>query len=218
MAGQTWLQLTNTVLARLRESSVTTVSATAYSALIGSLVNEAKRECEDAWDWTRLRASIPLTTVAGTATYTLTALKKRSRILQALNLSYLTEMQQIPMTQMQTLRFLTATPQTGQPQFYNFSGNVAGDAVVTLWPVPLDVYSLSFTAVVPQDDLAADATQLTLQHWPVVLGAWSKAISERGEDGGSNASEVDAMYRGALADLIAQDVGFAPDEVIWNVQ
>lgn len=218
MAGQTWLQLTNTVLARLRENSVTTVTASPYSTLIGAFVNEAKRECEDAWDWTRLRQAIPLTTVAGQADYTLTALTKRSRILQALNLSYLTEMQQIPMTDMQSLRFLTATPQTGQPQFYNLKGNVAGDAVITLWPVPLDVYSLSFTCVVPQDDMAADATQLILQHWPVVLGAWSKAISERGEDGGANASEVDAMYRGALADLIAQDVGHAPDEVIWNVQ
>ena len=42
----TYLQLVNDVLTRLREATVTNVSDTDYSSLIGKLVNDAKREVE----------------------------------------------------------------------------------------------------------------------------------------------------------------------------
>ena len=45
--GKTWLELTNAVLTRLREPTVTTVSSTTYTSLIGAFVNEVKREVED---------------------------------------------------------------------------------------------------------------------------------------------------------------------------
>jgi len=47
----TYLELVNNVLRRLRETEVTTVQSTAYSKLIGDIVNDAKRLVEDAWDW-----------------------------------------------------------------------------------------------------------------------------------------------------------------------
>ena len=70
--GKTWLELTNAVLTRLRETTVTTVSSTTYTSLIGAFVNEVKREVEDAWDWNRLRSSIDITTVASSYNYILT--------------------------------------------------------------------------------------------------------------------------------------------------
>ena len=39
----TYLELVNDVLIRLRETTVSTVSETTYSALIGKFVNDAKR-------------------------------------------------------------------------------------------------------------------------------------------------------------------------------
>ena len=44
----TYLDLVNNVLIRLRETTVSSVGDTPYSSLIGVLVNDAKREIEDA--------------------------------------------------------------------------------------------------------------------------------------------------------------------------
>ena len=63
----TYLQLVNDVLTRLRETTVANVSDTDYSALIGKLVNDAKREVEDAWDWEALATTYTITTSNGTS-------------------------------------------------------------------------------------------------------------------------------------------------------
>lgn len=217
MAGKTWLELTNAVLSRLRENAVTTVSQTSYSSMIGAFVNETKREVEDAWDWTALRSTQVVTTIGGTSTYVLTGVGKRFRVLSAFNVTFKAEMAQISATQMNYIRLLT-TPQTAEPIYYTFSGASGGDPILLLNPVPLGVSTLNFNLVLPQPEFTADATAITVPDWPVIMGAWAKAISERGEDGGANTSEVQAMYAGALADSIQADVGLAPDEIIWQVQ
>ena len=56
-----------------------------------------------------------------------------------------------------------------------------------------------------------------MNEYPVLLGAWAKAISERGEDGGQNTSEAYQLYSYALNDAISQDAHIAQDEIIWNV-
>ena len=38
---------------------------------------------------------------------------------------------------------------------------------------------------------------------PVILGAYARALVERGEDGGLNSSEAYGLYRSSLADAIA---------------
>lgn len=216
--GKTWLELTNEVLKRLREAQQTTVAATAYSALIGSFVNEAKREVEDSWDWNRLRTALIITTAPGTLNYTLTGAGKRFRLIDLpINTTYIDTLRPISRSEMNVFLYL-ATQQTGAPMFYNFNGNTSGDPNVDLYPVPGTVYSIRFNVVVPQDDFTSDSTALIVPDWPVILGAWAKAVSERGEDGGASSSEVDGMYRGALADAIQQDAGLAQDELIWNVQ
>jgi hypothetical protein len=60
----TYLELVNDVLVRLRETSVSTVSETSYSSLIGKFVNDAKRQIEDAFAWNVLVQTITVTTVA----------------------------------------------------------------------------------------------------------------------------------------------------------
>lgn len=81
----TYLQLVNSVLRRLREEEVTTVDESDYSKLIGDFVNDAKRQVEDAWDWTALRNTYTLTTTSGTSTYALTDFGVRSNVLYVHN-------------------------------------------------------------------------------------------------------------------------------------
>jgi len=47
----TYLELINDVLIRLRETTVSTSTETAYSTLIGKFVNDAKRQIEDSYAW-----------------------------------------------------------------------------------------------------------------------------------------------------------------------
>lgn len=217
--GLTWLQLTNAVLSRLRESPVTTVSAATgnYTAVIASFVNEAKREVEDSWDWNRLRTAITIATVGGTTSYTLVGAGKRFRLIdRPINTTQKSYLDQISRSQMNAYLY-TTTPGSGTPGWFNFNGNTSGDPKVDLYPTPIGVESIRFNMVVPQDDFTVDSTALIVPDWPVIMGAWAKAISERGEDAGASSSEVDGMYRGALADAIQQDSALAGDELIWNV-
>tara|TARA_Y100001972_G_scaffold94925_1_gene116818 strand:- start:477 stop:1136 length:660 start_codon:yes stop_codon:yes gene_type:complete len=215
--GATYLTLVNDVLARLRESSVTSVGDNSYSNLIGKFVNEAKREVEDAWNWNRLRNTITVDTVANTFNYTLTSSQKRFRVIDAFNDTQDIEMR---LTGMNTLnqRFYLGTTQTGAPQEFGFNGHdSAGDAKVDVYPVPDQVYSMRFNLIIPQPDLTADDDELIMNEYPVLLGAWAKSISERGEDGGQNTSEAYQLYQYALNDAISQDAAIAQDELVWNV-
>ena len=81
----TYLQLVNSVLRRLRENEVSSVSENSYSLLIGELVNDAKKTVENAWDWSALRTDITFNTSASDFTYSLTGAKDNSKVLDALN-------------------------------------------------------------------------------------------------------------------------------------
>ena len=69
----TYLQLVNAVLRRLREEQAGTVNESDYTQMIGDFVNDAKRQVEDAWDWSALRQDIDVLTVAGVNEYHLDA-------------------------------------------------------------------------------------------------------------------------------------------------
>ena len=62
----TYLQLVNSVLRRLREDEITTVNETDYSKLVGDFVNDAIQVVENSSDWTALRTTVTVNTVAGT--------------------------------------------------------------------------------------------------------------------------------------------------------
>lgn len=212
----TYLELVNKVLVRLRETQVSTVASSAYSSLIGEFVNETKREVEDSWHWVLLRDTIQVNTSSGTFRYTLTGAGNRFRLLHAFNDTDNVEMKLIPSREMTQLHNGSDT-QYAQPLYFDFNGNTSGDPNVDLWPVPDGSYALNFDMVIPQDDLSSDDDVLTVPEWPVILGAWAKAISERGEDGSTQYAEVEARYRAALSDAIAIDASNLPFEKIWDV-
>ena len=211
----TYLQLINSVLRRLREDEVATVSQSNYAKLIGDFVNETKREVEDAWSWVQLRSTIQVTTVASTYNYTLTGSGDRYRILQVLNNTDEYDMRLASYKWMN--RVLLGTPQEASPLYYNISGSTSGDADVDIYPVPDKVYTIDYNMVIPQDDFTADGDTLTVPSWPVILGAYAKALSERGEDGGTQFAETAKMYNFALGDAIAIDAQKVPHELTWDV-
>ena len=81
----TYLELVNAVLRRLRETTVSDVDQNTYSALIGEFVNDAKRYCEDAWDWSPLRTTLTATTSQGVFNYTLTDSGQRVKVFRVID-------------------------------------------------------------------------------------------------------------------------------------
>lgn len=198
----TWLSMTNEVLSRLRESQVATVSATDYSTLIGRFINDAKRQVEDAWNWDALSTTITLPTVAGTTTYTLTGSGIRQRDITVNDSSNQATLRNVPIQWILNQQQLS-TVQSGSPVYFAWNGTDGTDSKVEIYPTPDGVYSLKFNMVVPQVNLTANADVITVPSEPVVMGAYARALAERGEDGGLASSEAYGLFKSILADYIA---------------
>ena len=198
-------QLINSVLRRLREDTIPSdwsgdiLDATDvgdYQQLISELVNESKQVCEDAWNWGDLRTIETVTTAASTASYTMSNLNNRSRVLQVID-----DTNDAVLTQMSDNSFYNytyvGTSQTGSPTFYRMKGNE-----ISFWPTPDAVLSVRVHAVQPQS---------------VVLGAYALAVNERGEDGGTLSDAAASRFSQALTDAISQDELRTVNESTWYV-
>ena len=208
----TYLELVNDVLVRLRESTVSTVGETTYSALIGKFVNDAKRQIEDAYTWNCLSQTVTVSTVGGTHSYSLTGVGQKFRVMDALNVTSNVVLGDIPFTSMnRKLNFVT--PVQGIPSEYCFNGvDGSGDTKIDLYPIPDGVYSLYFDVIVPQAALSSDGTYVKVLDYLVTQSAYARALIERGEDGGTSSSEAYALFRGMLSDAIATESTRYPEE------
>jgi hypothetical protein len=199
----TYLELVNDVLIRLREPTVATVTATPYSTLIGKFVNDAKRQIEDAFAWNVLGTTITVTTSNGTYSYALTGSGQKFQVLDVLNTTSNLGMRNIDFVSMNRKQNFS-TPVSGIPAEYAFDGvNGSYDTKVTLYPRPDGVYTIPFSLTVPQATLSLDQTVVLVPDVLVVQNAYSRALVERGEDGGLSSSEAFLLYKSMLSDYIA---------------
>lgn len=212
----TYLEMVNKVLRRLREREVSSVSQTSYSKLIGDFVNDAKKEVEDAWQWSSLRTTLTLSTVADTFNYELNGAQNNFNILDVLNDTSNNFMEYRPSSWFDNA-FLNQGPLKGVPYYYNFNGVSAdGDTQVDIYPVPDGVYQLRFNCVVRPTELVNNTDKILVPNQPVFLLAVAKAIEERGEDGGTSSMNAYAAGKSALADEIAYDMARHPEDSIWR--
>jgi hypothetical protein len=199
----TYLELVNDVLVRLRETTVSTVSQTNYSSLIGKFVNDAKRQIEDAFAWNVLGTTITLSTTAGTYSYALTGAGQKFQVVDVINVTSNVGMKNIDFASMNRKQNFS-TPVSGIPYEYAFDG-VDGnyDTKVTIYPRPDGVYSIPFSLTVPQATLTSDSTIVAVADTLVAQNAYARALVERGEDGGLSSSEAYQLYKAMLSDYIA---------------
>ena len=212
----TYLTLVNDVLTRLREPTVSSVTANDYSALIGKLVNDAKNEVENAWNWEVLRETYTVSTVADTVSYTLVDSGFRFKVQEALNNTTYDFLQYKPEKFFTDYITLRANPNKHAPKYYTFNGNDSnGDLVVDVFPIPDGVYTLRFNGFRPEEPLSANTDTTALPAQPIIMLAWAKAIEERGEDGGFNVSSQYAVAKQSLGDHIAIEANRRPDDITW---
>lgn len=211
----TYVELVNSVLTRLREGTVSSVSDNTYSKLIGEFVNDAKRSVEDSYNWNALTETLSAATANDVFNYVLVGSGTRFRVLNVINDTSNFFMGYKTGAEMDDL-YLNQTVLKGPPQYYNFNGvNASGDTQVDVWPKPDAVYNLRFNLIIPQTKLVSDATVIKVPEEPVVLLAYAKALAERGEDGGLLASEAYALYKQSLADHIGIEAGHYQEEYLW---
>lgn len=217
----TYINIINSVMRRLREDTVTTPSETDYSILIGDLVNETKREVEDAWKWTALRSSVTITTVASQSGYVLTGSGQRWKFFGLKdksvwdNTSEAYLLPQIHSAMSKDIRMATTDSSTGTPSRYIISSVDSGDSKIQLFPIPDGVYTIYVDIVIPQGDFSTGNEVLSVPDYPVILGAYAKAIAERGEDDGRTHGEALNRYAQALGDAIAIDESITTGETTW---
>ena len=215
MALPTYLGLVNDILIRMREPEVSTVNENTLSKLIGKLVNDAKRQVEDAYSWNALNNTLTLTTVADTYNYVLIGSGTRFKVIEATDVTNKATINALSTKMMS--QYLLTNQQTGSPLYYNFNGlHSTGDTKVNVFPIPVAGLSLSFNLYVPQDDLSSDSDTLFAPKEPVILGAFARALVERGEDGGLNSSEAYGLYKASLADAIAIESSRYVEEDAWE--
>jgi hypothetical protein len=199
----TYLELINDVLIRLRETTVSTSTETAYSTLIGKFVNDAKRQIEDSYAWNVLGQTLTFNTVSGTYIYSMTGAGQKFQVMDAINVTSNVGLRNISFVEMNRLQNFT-TPISGIPEAYAFDGvDASGDTKVVLYARPDNVYTMQFSLTVPQATLSSDSTSVLVPDVLVAQNAYARALVERGEDGGLASSEAYQLYRAMLADYIA---------------
>ena len=220
----TFRGLINEVLIRLREDTIssdwsgdindsTTVSA--YEKVIGALVNDAKRYVEQRHDWLVLRQTVDISTVASTKNYNLSS-GQEIKIIDVINNTTGTQLSQVSRAYLNNIMY--PTDPTGEPLYYGFNGSDASKNLkVDLSPIPINAETLSFDIIKFQDDLTEAATVLSVPEKPVVLGAWARAIAERGEDGGTQSSLMAQEASEALKQAIIRDSGNTRYETDWTI-
>lgn len=211
----TYLQAVNSVLRRLRENEVSTVNETAYSKMIGELVNDAKSSVEAAYGWNALSETLTAVTTPDIFSYVLVGSGVRFRVWDAINDTTNNFLTLAPVSYM-TQQFMLTTPQKGSPIYYNFNGqDPNGDTLVDVFPIPNAAYTLRFNVILPQPELTSDSTVIKVPADVVILNAFARAVVERGEDGGLQSSEAYALARNLMADYISLESNRYIEDTNW---
>ena len=220
----TYRELINQVLIRLREDTISTdwsgnindsSTVSAYHKVIGALINDSKRSIESYHDWLNLRETVSVSTVAGTKNYNLNS-GQEIKIVDVMNNDTGMHLNQVSKVYLNTIKY--PTDDTGEPLYYGFNGSDSSNNLkVDLSPVPISAQTLSFDIVKHQDNLTLAATVIKIPAQPVILGAWARAISERGEDGGTQSSLAAVEANESLKQAVILDSGNTQYESDWFV-
>lgn len=221
----TFRELINEVLIRLREDTIATdwsgnindsTTVTDYQKVIGSLINDSKRNIESYHDWLILRETVNISTVSGTRNYNLNS-GQEIKILDVVDQTDGQRLSQVSRILMNSFRYPNSN--NGDPIYYSFNGvDSSNNLKVDLEPIPDSARTLSFDMLKYQDTLKLASTSIKIPEKAVIIGAWMRAVSERGEDGGTQSTVIAMEYKEILNQAIMLDSGNTQYESDWFVE
>jgi hypothetical protein len=212
----TYLNVMNNVLRRLREEEVNSVNDSTYSKMVGDFINDAKTIVEQATDWSALRETLVISTVADDNLYSLTGCGDDVKVMSAINDT------QNCFIEYQTKDWFNdniyvSNEVSGAPKYYTYNGlDSNGDTQILINPKPDGVYSLRFDVIKRQTELTTDGTNLLVPEKPVIHLAVALLARERGETGGTSTAEYFSIADRYLSDAIAIDAAKHPEEMIFR--
>ncbi len=220
----TFREAINEVLIRLREDTISSnwsgdindsSTVSAYQKVIGALINDSKRSIESYHDWLVLRQTVDISTVASTKNYNLSS-GQDFKILDVVNNSTGTQLIQVSKAYLNNIKY--PTDPTGEPLYYGFNGaDTSNNLKVDLSPIPTAAQTISFDIVKYQDVLTEADTVIKIPTKPLILGAYARAISERGEDGGTQSSLAAQEAANAISQAVMVDSGNVQFETDWFI-
>ena len=206
----------NSVLRRLREEEVSSVSATTYSKMVGDYINDAKKLVEEATDWSALRETVVVTTTASDNSYSLTGGGDNVKVMCVLNDTSNLFMDYQTKDWFNEQLYISSAAE-GEPRYYTYNGlDSSGDTEVLIGPTPDAVYSLRFDVVKRQADLSSNTDTLLVPAMPVIHLAVALLARERGETGGTSTAEYFQIADKFLSDAIAIDAAKHPEEMYFR--
>lgn len=221
---QTYVQITNRVLRRLREDEVSNYDDTEYSTLVGDLINETIADMQDAIEWRALRDEHTVTLDGSTRVYTLSsATSENSRdtndqtiIRRVWDDTNDWELRKRAYDSI-SLAKLDAPDPDSTSWWREKGADNDGNLKVEFYPdVAATVKVLTYN---PHAEIAASATVVRLPPRIVFLGAYARAVNERGEDGGTQATAAWQLYQDALGAAVARELErMTEDENTWRVE
>ena len=211
----TYLQLVNAVMKRMREDTVTSLFQNQSSTIISEFVNDAKRQVEDAHDWTALGTDIIVPTVADVATYSLTGSKNNATIIDVRDTTNGVMLHRVESAYVRRQE-LVNNPGTSRPSYWTEDGvDGSGDTIVKFWPTPDGAYLTSFRVVQRSGDLEEEGDLVTIPTKPIVLMAHVLAAAERGDVDSMDLQMLQGLAKKSLGDAIMYDMAKQPENSIW---
>ena len=220
----TFREAINEVLIRLREDTISanwsgdindSSDVSVYQKVVGAIVNDSKRSIESYNDWLVLRETVDISTVASTKNYNLSS-GQDFKILDVVNNSTGTQLVQVSKAYLNSIKY--PTDPTGEPLYYGFNGADASiNLKVDLSPIPTAAHTISFDMVKYQDVLTEATTVIKIPSKPLILGTFARAVSERGEDGGTQSSLAAQEAGAAISQAVMVDSGNVQFETDWFV-
>ena len=212
----TYLNIMNNVLRRLREEEVNSVNDSTFSKMAGDFINDAKTVVEQAADWSALRDTLVISTVADDNLYSLTGCGDDVKVMSSINDT------QNCFMEYQTKdwfndKIYISNEVSGAPKYYTYNGlDSSGDTQILVNPKPDGVYSLRFDVIKRQAELTSNADSLLIPEKPVIHLAIALLARERGETGGTSTAEYFAIADKYLSDAIAIDAAKHPEEMVFR--
>ncbi len=204
--------MVNSVLRRLREDTVSSLYENEFSSVVAEFINDAKREVEDAHDWSALRTDLTLATANGINTYRLQGSQNRATIIDVRDTTSQCMLRQVSNAY---IRRQDLTPGANtRPSYWALEGvdSVSGDSQMRFWPTPDALYTIKVHCVLR----TAEGDTVGIPSKPIVLLATAMAAQERGAVDSADLQSLFLYAKNALADAIMYDAAKNPEEQIWG--
>ena len=214
----TYLEIMNDLMATLRDETVVDVAQDSHALLMGRFINDAKRQVEDACDWSAYLEERTVTTVIDQRKYGLLDSDNRVNIDYIVSNVDSTMMQERPRRMIQSNQLTGSSTATGNPHYWCNNGvDSAGDAQIEITPTPSAVSTLTVVGWWRKPKLLINTDTIIIPVQPVLDLAIAFAVRERGEVTGQTTAEYFELAKRTLSDAIAYDSSRNDDEDVWYV-